>query len=94
MYSVQIIELVCKSLGGIINENDLCEYLQKHPNSKAAIDVFENEPYNGKLLELDNAFLTPHLGSCTEKSRLDMEIGAAQEVMNFIHHREFFNRIV
>ena len=27
--------------------------------SAAALDVFSNEPYNGKLCDLDNVILTP-----------------------------------
>ena len=57
------------------------------------IDTFETEPYKGKLLGLRNAYLTPHMGSCTTRSRLAMELGAAEEAMNLIHKREFINRI-
>ena len=63
-------------------------------DARAAIYVFEEEPYTGELLNLSNAFLTPHLGSCTERSRFDMEIGAAEEVLNFIHGKTFLNRVV
>jgi D-3-phosphoglycerate dehydrogenase len=86
--------IINTSRGGIINEADLCEWLKESNRAKAAIDVFEDEPYEGELLSLKNACLTPHLASCTVKSRLDMEVGAAEEVVNFIKGKPFSNRVV
>ena len=45
--------LINTSRGGIINENDLYDALSKNRIAAAAIDVFENEPYSGSLIELD-----------------------------------------
>jgi len=85
--------LINMSRGGIINENELYKFLCNNPAAKAAIDTFDEEPYLGPLTSLDNAFLTPHLGSCSKKSRFDMEMGAVEEVLNFIKGKEFFNRV-
>ena len=76
--------LINTSRGSIINESALYEWLKKRPLSKAAVDVFEEEPYVGKLLELPNILVTPHLGSCTKMSREAMATGALQEVLNFL----------
>jgi D-3-phosphoglycerate dehydrogenase len=88
------VKLINMSRGGIINESDLYDFLKSNPESRAAIDTFDSEPYDGDLLSLENAFLTPHLGSCSKKSRFDMEMGAVEEVINFIKNKQFFNRVV
>ena len=86
--------IVNTSRGGIINENDLYSWLKKNKNAGAIIDVFEQEPYTGCLTKLDNTLLTPHIGSCSEKSRFDMEVGAAKEVLNYLHKKPFNNRVI
>lgn len=76
--------IINTSRGGIINENHLYDWLSKNKNARAAIDVFEQEPYVGKLTELNNCYLTAHLGSCTIKSRLDMEIGSVENIKKYL----------
>ncbi|KPA10986.1 2-hydroxyacid dehydrogenase, partial [Candidatus Magnetomorum sp. HK-1] len=49
--------------------------------SGAALDCFENEPYSGKLIHLDNAVLTSHIGSYAIECRTMME---NQAVVNLI----------
>lgn len=79
--------------GGIINENDLYFSLKNHQIGGAAIDVFEKEPYNGNLKELDNVILTEHMGSCSYDCRLLMERGAAEEVIRFFTGVELLNPV-
>ena len=50
----------------------------------AAIDVFEQEPYTGKLMEHDNCILTSHMGSMTFDCRERMEIEATEEAIRFL----------
>jgi len=50
--------------------------------SGAAIDVFSEEPYYGRLCDLDNVVLTPHLGSYAEEGKLLMEIDAVNNLIN------------
>jgi D-3-phosphoglycerate dehydrogenase / 2-oxoglutarate reductase len=90
----QDVRLLNMSRGGIINESALYMWLKDHKKACAAIDSFDTEPYEGKLRELGNAYLTPHLGSCTFTSRLDMELGAAEEVVRFINHIEPINKVI
>ena len=75
------VRLLNMSRGGIINEDHLYDFLLKNKKSTIAIDTFENEPYKGKLTELGNVYLTPHLGSCTIASRIAME---EQAIENFL----------
>ena len=35
----------------------------------AGIDTYAQEPYSGKLCELENAVLTPHLGADTAEAQ-------------------------
>jgi D-3-phosphoglycerate dehydrogenase len=52
--------------------------------SGAAIDVFEQEPYNGKLTKIERCHLTAHMGSMSVDCRTRMEIEATQEAVRFI----------
>lgn len=76
--------LINTSRGGIIHEQDLYDWLVKNEDAIAAIDVFEQEPYSGNLTTLTNCYLTPHLGSCTIKSRRDMEVGAVKNITKYL----------
>lgn len=75
--------LINTSRGGIVNEKDLYAHLKNSPDFFAGIDVFENEPYYGELCSLQNIILTPHLGSCSERSRYLMEFGAAKNIVDY-----------
>ncbi|MBD3262471.1 MAG: hypothetical protein GF334_12535 [Candidatus Altiarchaeales archaeon] len=86
--------IINMSRGGIINEEDLFAWLSNNPDASAAVDTYEEEPYKGSLVKLSNAYLTPHLGSCTRKSRFDMEMSAAEEVVNFTQNKRFNNQVV
>ena len=86
--------IINTSRGGIINEQDLYTWLKQNPTNIAVLDVFEIEPYRDALLNLPNAYLTPHIGSCTEECRQAMEVGATKEILNFINQNKYQNRII
>jgi len=65
--------LINTSRGGIINEKDLFNFLKKNKEAKAFSDCFAIEPYNGKLLNLENFYSTAHTGSFTKETRDEME---------------------
>lgn len=73
--------LINTARGGLINENVLYEYLKNHRISGAAIDVFENEPDVGRLKELENIILTPHIATYTVETRKQMEREAAENLV-------------
>lgn len=54
--------LINTARGGIINENDLADFLEVHPKAKALLDVLSSEPpsEDNPLLGLDNVTITPH----------------------------------
>lgn len=62
--------------GGLVDESALFDLLQNGRLAGAALDVFEQEPYQGRLKQLDNVVLTPHVGSYAKESRVRMELDA------------------
>lgn len=75
--------IINTSRGGIINEQDLYDVLSSGHLAGAAIDVFENEPYEGQLTNLKSCLLTSHMGSMSVDCREKMELEATEEVIRF-----------
>ena len=73
--------------GGIINEMDLYQVMQEGHLGGAAIDVFETEPYDGPLKEIERCILTAHMGSMSIDCRSKMEIEATREVARHLTGR-------
>ncbi len=68
--------------GGVVDEDALYDSLKNNRIAGAAIDVYSKEPYDGPLLELDNAIFTPHLGSYAAEAKLKMETDAVQNLID------------
>lgn len=83
MKSDAIIINTCR--GGVVNENDLYEVMKSGHLSGASIDVFQQEPYDGRLKEIDRCLLTAHMGSMSIDCRTRMEIEATEEAVRFIN---------
>jgi len=61
------------SRGWAVNEADLAEALRNNVIEGAALDVYDEEPYEGtELLGLDNLVMTPHFGGGTEHAQRRM----------------------
>ena len=75
------------SRGGIVNERDLARALAEGHLSGAAIDVFEQEPYQGELAQIERCILTSHMGSMSVDCRSKMEIEATEEAVRFLSGR-------
>lgn len=77
--------LVNTARGEIVEEEYLIHQLQRKKIFAAGFDVYENEPnINPKLLELENVFLLPHIGSATKETRAAMSILAANNIINVL----------
>ncbi|MFQ5864012.1 MAG: phosphoglycerate dehydrogenase [bacterium] len=77
--------LINTSRGGVVDEEALTDaLLQKHLGG-AALDVFEKEPYEGVLTQLDNVILTAHMGASAQASRFLMETGAAEDCIRALN---------
>ena len=70
--------------GGIINEDDLADVLSAGHLSGAAIDVFCEEPYQGRLTSIERCLLTSHMGSMSIDCRTRMEIEATEEAIRYL----------
>jgi len=66
----------------VIDEAALVEHLRSHPDTRAALDVYEREPELApSLIDLPNTVLLPHIGSGTHWSRERMSELAARNVL-------------
>ena len=74
--------LINAARGGLIDENALVEALTSGHIAGAALDVFEQEPYQGPLLNCSNVVMTSHMGSLAKESRQRMEHEAAENLLN------------
>lgn len=77
--------LVNTSRGPIIDETALVAHCRTHPDFRAGLDVFEDEPaLKSGLDELENVVLVPHIGSATSWTREGMAILAACNVAGIL----------
>lgn len=80
--------LVNTSRGQVVEEDALFDALKNGHLAGAGLDVFPEEPYKGKLCELDNIVLTPHVATLTKESRVQMELEAVENLINFFIKQE------
>jgi D-3-phosphoglycerate dehydrogenase len=73
--------LVNAARGGLVDEDALYDALVSGHLSGAAVDCFEQEPYNGKLKDLENVLLTAHIGSYAKEGRVMMERQAVENLL-------------
>ena len=71
------------SRGWAVDEAALAEALRNNVIEGAALDVFDEEPYEGtELLQLDNLVMTPHFGGGTEHAQRRMTALVCQNIDN------------
>ena len=77
--------LVNTSRGGVVNEKDLNEALNKKIIFGAGLDVFEKEPpdSNNPLLTNERVTLSPHAATFTQECLSEMSKETAQNLINF-----------
>ena len=66
--------LINTSRGKVVNQKDLAVALKQKIIAGAGLDVFETEPIkkNHPFLKLENIVLSPHVGSSTKETRVEM----------------------
>ena len=88
--------IINTSRGGVINEADLNEALNKNLIFGAGLDVFEKEPpdTNNLLLKNEKVFLSPHVSTFTEEciERMGMEV--VQNIIDFFDGKLERSKIV
>ena len=66
----------------IVDNDYLFKLLKNNKIFCACMDVFDNEPYYGKFIKLNNVLLTPHIGSYSKEVRSDMEREALRYILD------------
>ena len=81
--------IINTSRGGVINEKDLNEALNKEIIYGAGLDVFAKEPPsdNNPLLKNKKVLLSPHAATFTKECTSNMAVQTAQNVVDFFENR-------
>lgn len=74
--------------GELIEEKALVNAIESGAIGGAALDVFEHEPYAGRLKEFNNVILTPHIGSYTWETRIRMEREAVENLISALRSKK------
>ncbi len=81
--------------GGLMDEKVLLKELESGKVKFAAMDVYEEEPYNGAFLSCkENTLLTPHIASSAKEARKKMEEETVKNLMNGLELLEKLNKEV
>tara|TARA_Y100000590_G_scaffold178978_1_gene204136 strand:+ start:1823 stop:2782 length:960 start_codon:yes stop_codon:yes gene_type:complete len=77
------------SRGGIVNEKDLNEALNKKIIFGAGLDVFEKEPpdNNNPLLKNKRVMLSPHAATFTQECLSKMSVETSQNIIDFFENK-------
>ena len=88
--------IINTSRGGIINEKDLNEAINKKIIYGAGLDVFEKEPpdNDNPLLKNSRVVLSPHAATFTQECLSKMSIETAQNLIDFFEGKLNKNSIV
>jgi len=81
--------IINTSRGGVVNEKDLNEALDKKIIYGAGLDVFEKEPPNkdNPLLKNKKVLLSPHAATFTKECTSSMAIQTAQNIIDFFENK-------
>jgi phosphoglycerate dehydrogenase-like enzyme len=67
--------------GSLVDEDALISALKNGQLAAAGLDTFRNEPeIDMRLTGLDNVFMTPHMGTATVETRIDLGLRALENV--------------
>lgn len=87
--------LINTSRGGIINEDELYEFLKEHKSFSAGLDVFEDEPFTEHhLLSLENFIGTPHNAGYTKESLTEIGMITARNIINIMGGQDPIHRVI
>jgi len=85
--------LVNTSRGPVVDEAALVAHCRKHPDFRAGLDVYEDEPeMKPGLVDLDNVLIVPHIASATRWTREGMASLAAGNVAGILSGYPAWNR--
>ncbi len=85
--------LINTSRGPVVDEAALVDHCRRHPDFRAGLDVFEEEPkMKPGLVDLDNVVIVPHIASATRWTREGMATLAASNVAALLMGYPVWNR--
>lgn len=77
--------LINTARGPVIDQDALIDALRSHAIAGAGLDVFPDEPnVSPDLCALNNAILTPHIGSNTAGTRYQMAAEASRQILRVL----------
>jgi len=80
--------------GGIINEQDLVDAVKSGKVFAAGVDVFMKEPPGAHpFFDVENLFVTPHIGANTEEGQKGVAVIIAEQVCEALHGRSYQNAV-
>ena len=84
------------SRGQTVDEEALIMALQNAEIAGAGLDVFTKEPVepDNPLLKMKNVVVVPHIGSATKRTRDDMAMRAAQNLVAIVTGQDPLDRVV
>lgn len=79
--------LINTARGGLVDTAALCQAVRERRIAGAALDVMENEPLpaDSPLRELDNVYLSPHVGGATVDARRRSGAMAAENLIRALN---------
>ncbi|KAL4714882.1 hypothetical protein ACJJTC_012554 [Scirpophaga incertulas] len=82
--------------GDLVDQDALYDALKSRRIYAAGLDVTTPEPLpkDHKLLTLPNIFILPHIGSATERTRSDMAVLAANNVVNALQGKPLITPVL
>lgn len=87
--------LVNTARGPLVDEHALVEALRQGTIRGAGLDVFEFGDYPlPELLEMDNVVLTPHIGTQTTQTRVEMARKVSDNVIGFLEGDRPVSRVI
>ena len=80
--------------GGIVNEADMKESLEKEIISGYGCDVYEEEPQaNSIFCGMDNVVMTPHIGAGTSEAQEKVAVQIAEQVSDYLINNNIVNQV-
>lgn len=86
------VRIINAARGGILDEMELMKAIKSGKISRAALDVYEQEPpKNQELLKEDRLILTPHIGAATGESQDTCAEMLSNQIIEFFTNNRAIN---
>ena len=80
--------------GGLVNEKDIKEALEKGNIAGYGCDVYENEPEQDSIFSsMDSVVMTPHIGASTMEAQEKVAYQIAEQIVEFLKNNKIINQV-